>query len=223
MFINFIKAIFDAVNKAKKKEADQISQTFKNAQNARAKKLLEILEIAVALPQYQKGYPNERKYANGQLVTYCNVLARDVLDSRCPKAWIMGWLIGGANSSVEGYDYDISFMNPGKDLMTIILGTGIDVVYNNLLKAAEIGAVKSLTPEEAQNRANDGTPVHIISLKYGHEAIVCPSALPYNTAVGPMVAQAGFYNGIFPISDRKSWGTWWTDLEIKYYEYALVS
>lgn len=169
--------------------------------NPGAKRLYNTLKKAVALRQYQRGF---RKHKDGRPVTYCNVMARDVLDKRMPRVWVMGWL-------VSEYDYDIKAIRPEKSLIDIILNTDCRVAYDNLLKASQEKVVHSIGAYPAQFLANMGIPIHIITKEPQHEAIVCPDTARYNSKRGPRIGQAGWNNGIMYISDRKAWGRKWED------------
>lgn len=193
----------------------------KNIKIAKAKYLYHILSLAVGLKQYQAGYPNNRCYAGTkQKVTYCNVFARDILDSRMSKVWIMGWLIGGQNRTIDGFDYDITCLNKNGKLIDVILNTSPGGAYRNAIIAEEKNILIKHTPESAQRKANDsGVPIWIVSAYYNHEAIVCPDSNKYDEFKGPLIAQAGMKNGIMYMSDPWSWGKNWNDSEIKFYEF----
>jgi hypothetical protein len=205
-----------------KRYIDRIKAMQKNKETDRiekANKLYSILSQVVKLKQYKKRKPKNNP--DGRYTTYCNVLARDVLDSRCKKVWIMGWLIGGENGIIkDGYDYDIGCLNPDRSLESVLLSTTVQLAYKNAIEASKIGIVESISMKEAQERANKGIPIWVSSAKYNHEAIVCPDLKNiYNEKKGCLIAQAGFYNGIFYISDKKAWGNRFQDTEIKYYEF----
>lgn len=170
------------------------------------------LKYATQMPEYKKGYPNRRKYPDGRLVTYCNIMARDFLDKRCNHVWIMGDLI-------NHYDYDIRCINPNAGVTTCILGTSIADAYDNVMRYSDARMVLEWTAKEAQHRANSGYVVWGVSKKYDHEFIVCPDWKGFYDKRGVLVAQAGYYNGIFYITDKKAFGVAGLDPEIKFYEF----
>jgi hypothetical protein len=52
---------------------------------------------------------------------------------------------------------------------------------------------------------------------YNHAALVWPVFFKdYNPDVGPTIIQEGWTGGVFPISDRNSWGKVWKDDYIRY-------
>lgn len=193
-----------------------------NALTPRAKKLLAILEKSVLLVQYQKGWD---KWADGSDKTFCNIMARDVLWNDPETLGIYDGYMGTLIDEPD-FRYDISFIMVNHD-PKMILNTPIPVAYKMAALAAKEGKIKELIPEEAQIRANQGTPIWITSIKYNHEAIVCPDPTPYDPERGVRIAQAGEHNGIMYISDPRTWGAWgkpgWTDPEIKYYEFPRIA
>lgn len=160
--------------------------------------------IKQKLVQYTKCEAYQRK---GR-VTFCNMFARDVLDNRFP--WALGKVYGFL---FDDFDYDTSAVFP---IMGYIY-MSIREAYHRAEKAGERMWIKSLTCEQAQARANIGRLVWIISAKYNHEALVCPGQ--WSSEYGCMVAQAGWENGIFRISDWQVFGQNWCDPEIKFYEF----
>jgi len=180
-----------------------------------ARKLYRVAKEVVKLKQYKRGYPNNRCYkGTNKPVTYCNIFARDFLDSKMKKIWIMGYLI-------SEYNYDISFLRPDKSISDIILSTSIEIAYDNL--KYKYSNVKEHTRESAQKRANEGIPIFCISKKHRHEVIVISDLdNDYDETKGPLVAQAGWFNGIYYSSDKRCWGVDYKDPEIKYYEFPVV-
>lgn len=175
---------------------------------AAATKLAGVLDRASQLKQYQPGYES---WKDGTPKTFCNILARDVLEGDNPDAFdfYMGTL-------VDDYRYDVSAILPDTGS---ILNTPIPVIYDRAAQAARDGKITELTPAEAQAMANKGIPVWIVSKKYNHEAIVYPNLdEPFDPAKGVKIGQAGAFNvSDVYISDPRSWGGWHTDPEIKYY------
>jgi hypothetical protein len=187
---------------------------YKMKQKKAADKLYQAAIDAVKLPEYKKGFPDGRTYpGTDKLVTYCNVFARDFLT-----------MFG----LIKSYNYDLLCLcdilkneftdDPNKILL---YWTGIDVAYKNAIKAAALGIIIEHTPESAQQKANVGIPIWIVTLKYGHEAIVIPDETPFNSDRGVKIAQAGEVNGIFYWSDiiSPTYGMDHKDKEIKYYEF----
>jgi len=188
-----------------------------------AQKVKAALSQAVLLPEYQKGFLGN--FPDGEPKTACNLLARDFLDSTCPKTWKCGWLIGSnpdARVKTEISCYDISMISPD-DIVNDVLNTTIQRARENLINAAKQGLVELMTAEEAQRRANAGLVIHCISGKHNHELIICPDENPYDPNKGPKIGQAGLYNAICYISDSKSFGKKWTDPDLIYVQYPKKS
>jgi hypothetical protein len=165
--------------------------------------LYNTLKNAVKIKEYQRGY---LKNVDGSPKTFCNVMSRDLLDCRMPKVWIMGYFI-------NTYDYDISAIRPESGLIDVILNTPCNIAYDNLKKAINEHKVTSISAYPAQLLANMGIPIHVITKKPGHEAIVCPCNNYYHKDRGPYIGQAGWNNGLYFISDNKSWGKNWQEAE----------
>lgn len=182
--------------------------TVRNELSAPALKLLSVLQYAVDLPQYQKGYT---KWKDGTPKTFCNILARDVLEGENPTAFdtYMGTLI-------DDYRYDVSSVF---ERTVDILNITIPEAHRRARLAAALGKIKRLTPQIAQRRANAGVVIWIVSGKYNHEAIVCPDLDKFMPERGPKIGQAGGANGIMYISDVRAWGRNHRDPEIEYYEF----
>jgi len=193
--------------------------------------LQKILDYVVRLPQYKKDYQK-----GGPQETYCNLLARGVLDHEAARVWVKDYL-------PHEYNYDISFMNPGKSISYIMTMTMIKVAYDNVLRMSKSGIATAKThdailppqagkypievdPASAQEYANEGVPIWVTSVgvgRNGHEAIVYPTGNAVDEYRGPMIAQAGGYNGIFWISEWRAFGEYYFDKnsDIKFFRFPL--
>lgn len=181
----------------------------------------DILKEAVNYPQYQPGYLNIVKGTQDKKrETSCNVFSRDTLDSRyqaTKKSWA-----GGIGGLITEWNYDIRPINPTGSIIDCILNTPIPIAYRNLMAAALRKEVTDCTAEFAQMVANAGDLVHVISVKFNHEAIVIPDAdTPWNEKRGCKIANVGTHNGIMYMSDKRTFGAFWNwrKGDIKYYLY----
>jgi len=148
-------------------------------------RLRRLLEEWAAKPQYQRGYG---KWPNGKEKTYCNMYATAV--------------------GVElGYNMQSFYREHSGRYAT---RSPMNLVYDQLIQ----DNVKQVTASEAQAIANLGNLVVVWSKKYDHAAVICPDSQEYNEARGPLVCQAGWWNGVMYISDGKSFGRNWQDPEI---------
>lgn len=208
----------------------------------KANYLRQILEYAVKLPQYKQDFQ-----PGGEKETYCNLLARGVLNCIAAGIWANLFLNRALFPSKPyvptDFHFDISSMNPGKPLGDIMTMTRVDVAYNNVKRMTASGKATAethdkilppqagkypveVTPEEAQDYANEGIPIWITSINVcrgGHEAIVYPTLQPYDKMRGVKLAQAGTWNGIFFIGEWQSFGDFWkrSDSDIKYYLFPM--
>lgn len=153
-----------------------------------AGKLRRTLIEGSELKKYQRGF---QKWADGSLKTYCNIYAT-------------------AMGEKLKYDMDSFYRDHDKKNASI---SPMGLIYNQLLR----DALHTLRPHEAQAMANIGRFVVVWSDKYEHAAVVCPNTERYNAEKGPLIVQAGWWNGLFYISDPKSFGKVWKDPEIKYF------
>ena len=211
--------------------------------------LKKILEYVIKLPQFKRDFQT-----GGDQETYCNILARAVLNSVGARLWTTWAQKYAARKnppqSIPDYTpsdflYDISFMNPGKPLGDIMTMTSVSTAYHNVMRMAESGkrtdethdqilpeqASKypvEVTPERAQELANQGIPVWGTSelvCKGGHEVIVYPCLAPYSAIRGPKIAQAGWWNGIFFANEWQAFGDFWNQPtnDIKFYLFPKES
>lgn len=172
----------------------------------KGKRLKIVLEyFTIYFPRYKM------KVCYGRKITYCNIFARDVLDNRDYKK-LKGWF----GVFINDYNYDVSSIFPTP---LSILGTSIKEAYRRAIYAKNMGWITELTPFQAQQEANRGVVVWIVTYKYNHEAIVCPSLAPFSEDRGVLLAQAGENNGIFFARDWQAFGNRWVDKEIKYYKF----
>jgi hypothetical protein len=185
-----------------------LSKTFRNLINQRlnedAQYLKAVLDKAVRLPQYQRGF---ERWSNNQPKTYCNILALDVLDSSSPRKYL--------GTAIDAFRYDIRIALRGNDLENL-LSTPLHESYTRIMQGVAQGRATDVSAREAQAFANSGRPVLVMSAKYDHMAIVYPDPMPWDDLRGPKIAQAGWYNGVFYISDFRSFGKLWGDPEIRY-------
>jgi hypothetical protein len=155
--------------------------------NPKAQKLLIALDGNVTKPQYQKGY---EKWGNGKPKTYCNIFAVKI-------------------GALLGYDMRSFFKDhdPANEYNTVMTQ-----IYNQLNVE-----VQSIPSSAAQGLANIGELVIVWSASHEHAAVVSPDVEPYDENRGPLVVQAGWYNGKMYMSSPKCFGKIWTDPEIKYF------
>ena len=170
---------------------------------------------AFCLQENLKRYVQMGIYKKCGKWSYCNVLAIDILDNRNHDFWgnQYGFLI-------DDYQYDISSIY--KTAFSV-LSVNIKTAYDRALKAIYNKKIKKLTQEQAYYEAQKGKVILIMSRKYNHMAIVFPEFKKYDSEKGVMVAQAGFYNGIFRISDYECFSYRWKDNEILFLEFPLRS
>ena len=199
-----------------------------NAEELTPLRVRAILQQATTLPHYQRGYLFKIGESNDRDATYCNNYARDVLDSQhvaVPTSWA-----GGFGGLVSNFNYNIQPINPTGSIIDCINNTPIATAYANLAIAAARGQVQEYTPGQAQAQANLGNLVHIVSTGLdadGHEAIVAPDwENAFDAERGVLMAQAGAYNGILYMSDRRTFGIFGKISEIigsiKFYQYFFV-
>lgn len=167
------------------------------------------LQRAIRMRYFQPGY---EKKPDGSNKYFCNVFARDFLDSRyCSVSYTGGRL--------SWYNYNIQFIRPNCHIRDIILNTPIEEAYDNLLRISAGGHIKLLSCALAMIAAWHGDPVHVISSKHNHEAIVYPMNKIYVVSSDLYVAQAGKHPGIFPIDHPYSFNTIAQDPDVTYILY----
>jgi hypothetical protein len=193
-----------------------IAITPENTLTVKGLHLLHVLEWAVELPQYQMGF---EKNDDGTPKTFCNVLARDVLDSTFRRTDYMGGLI-------NEYDYDIGAVDRKRTIRSLILNTPIEEWYHLAHLAVAGNEADFISPELAQIEANHGVPIHVISSHQPpetHECIICPDSTSYDSRRGVRIAQAGKINGIMYISDPRcfGWDLNWENM-VRYVKYHLM-
>jgi hypothetical protein len=151
------------------------------------------LEVWVNMPQYFAG---SEKWPDGKDKVWCNVAARDFLDSQFKSSVIKGGLC-------SWYNYDLSVL--GGDVKSLIRATPIDKYYQLVLHAAKACKVEIIEYSTAIDYARCGYPIHIIDTKCTHEAIMHPSSY-YGGSFSKssiFIAQHGLHSGIFPL--RNEW------------------
>ncbi len=189
----------------------------------KAEKLINLLRQSSLLVYYYKGYMTgypERiaRFSNGYPMTYCNVFARDFMDSTLVGTGTGGFIGGKGSLFPDGFNVDISLMMPGETIYNIIINTTCAPALENAIKAREKGLISELSAQYAQEAANDGVVVWCATS--GHEAIVSPDLIlnekgscigvnTYDPNRGPMLGQAGSYNGRAYASDSRIWGQDW--------------
>lgn len=195
----------------------------------RAEKIINLLRQSSLLVYYfqgyMPGYPEKiARFSNGFPMTYCNVFARDFMDSEVVMTGTGGFIGGEGSLWPNGFNLDFSVMRPGYSKFDIIINTTCDPALKNTIKAANDGLIKELNAKEAQQAANDGIVVWCAT--YDHEAIVSPNFVlnekglcskinSYSAKYGPIVGQAGSYNGRAFVSDQRIWGDRWH--EVRYF------
>lgn len=210
---------------------DYFLKRFKYVMKLRAEKLFWAIGYAITSPIYIKD-------SLGRDVSYCNLTTYDLFDSRCRAVWWNSIRVGESErvdlpmgNVIQAFDYDLAPVMPDGRIDNI-LNAPIPVVYDNCLKEHGRGTWL-LAPEDAQQLANRGIPIMIISKKYNHVAIACP-ALEWDIKKGQMVYQDYDYNrGVFTgnagenndfmfMSDPRGFGAVdWKDTEILYVQFKL--
>jgi len=185
-----------------------LSRTFKRFVAARltkeAERLFDVLTAAVKIPNYKRGFDF---WSDGRPKTYCNYLALDVLDSRCTKKY--------TGTFIDVFDYDIRIALLNEDFAQYLM-TPLQTSYTKIQQAVLQNRATDVSPQAAQELANFGIPVLVMSSLYDHMAIVCPNSEVYDRTRGPKIAQAGWYNGIFYMASSEAFGAKWSDSEIRY-------
>jgi hypothetical protein len=169
-------------------------------QNIAAEKLQENL----------KKYVQIERYKRDNRFSYCNIFAIDILDNRCHTYWgnQYGFLI-------DDYQYDVSSIY--KTAFSV-LSVNIKTAYDKSLHSSK---VKRLTQEQAFYEAQKGKIILVISKRYNHMAIVFPEFGEYDKEKGVMIAQAGYFNGIFRISSYECFSYRWKNKEILFLEFPI--
>lgn len=159
------------------------------------------LDAAIVRPEYQRGY---EKWPDGREKTFCNLMAWYLLDNRLP--------LTKYGPFVGAYDYNLLPMLRGGDPKNIT-ETPIPLAYDKIVCDLRIGSFvdRVVDPKKAQDLANQGIPVMAICKKpkWQHVAIVYPTAERYDSTRGPVVAQAGWVNGVMHINSPFCWGADW--------------
>jgi len=141
--------------------------------------------------ELQRGY---RKWPNGKPKTYCNILVMRLLTY---LGYFIKWMLDPL-----GIDYTTP-----KEMM--------DGCIENMGKTC-----KEVDAEKAQKLANVGEIVIIISAfgkAYHHVALVVADEKQYDENKGPLEVQAGWFNGMFYVSDTEAWGPEWKDPRVRYF------
>lgn len=151
------------------------------------KLIKEVLKV-IGQADTQPGYPA----ANGNTkTTWCNRAAIRIANDL-------------------GYNTDplLNKNSSGKPDLDV---TNANSIAKNAAKAAQNGEIREVTPEQAQELANQGIVVIAVqdnsSIKIngnevpGHVGIVVPSTEPYDPTKGPLIGQAGRKNRIDEASD----------------------
>jgi hypothetical protein len=127
----------------------------------KAKKIVDVIRKVIGDPDVQPGYPD----ANGNTnTTWCNRGAHRIAAA-----------LGG-------------------DMGPFLAPQGINWTTANMMYQNAVENAKEIYGKEAQERANAGGLV--LAACYnphgsGHVAVVCPSAVPYDEARGPLVGETG--------------------------------
>jgi hypothetical protein len=217
----FFRLLFSEIEKEKRRkeeeekrdEETEIEKAEEEERKIRAKRLAEALDYAVKLPYYQRGY---EKWSDGTPKTFCNVLARKFLLGN----FDYGLYDIYKDSGYTWLNYDIQQVFTDMSVTSALFGVNTTGAYRLAKNAVEENRVKQLTPEEAQEKANNGTPIW--GVYPGHEVIVYPDDNDYDSNLGPKVAQAGGVNfsGKY-ISHKYCWGEKWKDLDILFIQFPM--
>jgi hypothetical protein len=158
--------------------------------------LIRRLDRWLSLKQYFKG---SEQWADGRPKTWCNVAARDFIDSEYHSPLSKGGLC-------SWYNLDISVL--GDTPRNLILCTPIPKYLKLVGDAYLAMKLDLLSPSYAISLAQLGIPIHVINLTGTHEAILHPSSkmLTPTTAQSIIVAQHGEKSGILSAYDQMSFG-----------------
>ena len=149
-----------------------------------AQQLLDTMNDVLSQDDVQPGYPD----ANGNTeTTWCNRAAERILSN------------GGCDNS------GILDANPHTGEPDIGWTSANEMADNAANAATDPNSgISEVQPEQAQNLANQGTPVFAVESNpgdHGHAGIVAPSTDNYNADSGPLIGQAGDRVGIFHASE----------------------
>lgn len=166
------------------------------------------LEQWVKMSEYFAG---SEKWPDGRPKLWCNVAARDFLDSTYKNPLVKGGLI-------NWYDYDLTVI--GLPIKQIIRNTTIIEYQRRLNYNFTNGKVRSLPLSMAVDYAYIGVPVHVINREATHEAILSPASIPVDLGKDTViiVAQHGVKSGLFDVRDTWSFGTN-NPFDLNYYIY----
>jgi len=174
----------------------------------------------------------------GRKTTYCNVAAYDLFDSRAKLVWWVNVKVGSSlkkqypmGNIIQAYDYDLGKIFPEENYEKI-LSSPIPYVFDEAIRSEKLGEVRLLTQKEAQEKANKGIPIMIISKKFNHVAIACPhlkwnralgkmELFPYDSEKGCFTGNAGGENDYMYMSDKKGFGQldWRSEEKIIYIQF----
>ena len=201
----------------------------------KCEKLYWTIGMVVSAPVYVKN-------SIGRNTTYCNIAAYDLFDSRCKIIWYVNVKVGNSKQIqypmgqvIRAYDYDISKIFP-ENSYDKVLAAPIPYVFDEAFKEAAKGNVRLVTQKEAQEKANKGIPIMIISKEYYHVAIACPH-LKWNEILGRMelfsydekkgcfTGNAGATNDYMYMSDKRGFGAidWQSEKKIIYIQFKTFN
>ena len=143
--------------------------------------------------------PGPEKWPDGRVKTWCNIAARDVLDSQYEGTCERGGYI-------SAYNYDLSIVFPQKAIRNIIMNTPIATYEKEILKAVKDGIIIELDEWTIQDAYEQGEIIHLISAQKNHEALVSSTLFVPSRGLFIECAQCGLYCGIYDVTDPKSFG-----------------
>lgn len=133
-------------------------------------------------------------WEDGSPKLWCNIAARDFLDSRFKSDTIKGGFY-------NYYNFDLSCIN--SIIMKAIRSTPIKSYLEKIVTAYFDDKLRLVSWSEAIDIAGYGIPIHVINPQGTHEAILHPNSHHYHTNYSEhiYVAQHGVKSGIFKITD----------------------
>jgi len=230
--VKIIKSIF-AGQEIKELEAN-IESLSREILLLRCEKLFWAIGFVVAAPVYVKD-------SIGRNETYCNVAAYDLFDSRCNTVWNVSVKVGNSlekqlpmGQVIQAYDYDLGNVLPNDDIDRI-LSAPIKSVFDECIIESKNERVRLVTQKKAQELANKGIPVLIVSKKYNHVAVACPHLkwekelgkailYDYDENLGCFTGNAGNENDFMYMSDKRGFGLcdWKSERDILYVQFKKV-
>jgi len=229
-----MKAIIDIIFSLFKANKNN-SALYEEINMLKCEKLFWAIGMVVSAPVYIRN-------SIGRGTTYCNIAAYDLFDSRSTLVWNVNVQTGESvkrkypmGNIIKAYDYDLGKVLP-EDSYQKILSAPIPFVFDECKSESEKGNVRLLTQMEAQEKANKGIPIMIISKEFNHVAIACPNLkwnddlgkmelFPYNEGKGCFTGNAGWENDYMYMSDKRGFGSlnWKSEKDILYAQFKLIN